>query len=506
MKTQILQLEDHDDAVSTRDKMGWDKAGRILLVWPERGRILTRKLDLVLLQRRSFDLGAQMALVTTDGVVRQNASELHIPVFTSSLEAQNNRWRAPRRRLSPPPPPRNLPDLDELKSRAHPREAAWLNKPAARLAFFALGVISFFAVVAVLLPGAEIELLPKTQIQQTSLSVSASQNTEAVRLSGEIPVYTTTVEVEGRETISTTGITLVPEKPATGYVRFTNLTQAAVEVPKGTVVTSSQPDGEDLSFMTTSDGEVPAGVGQTASLAVRAMQPGTASNLPSGSLTALEGTLGLTLAVTNSVGTSGGTERTVAAARPQDYAQISKQLTANLARTALEEFQRTLEPGDLLITSTFTPVSDSNSFIPPIPSNSYAQLPAADELNLTSRQTFEIEFVKGGDLQKLAQGVLDAGLPDTQMVKPGTLEVRSVSMPQVGADGNVKWKIYTQRSVQAVINASQVVNIVLGKSPAEASRLLTQQLPLEAAPAIKLIPSWWPMMPVMSFRIGVSIR
>ena len=66
MKTQILQLETYDDQVSACDKIKWSQADRILLVWPARGKILNRKLDLLLLKRQSIAQGAQLALVTRD--------------------------------------------------------------------------------------------------------------------------------------------------------------------------------------------------------------------------------------------------------------------------------------------------------------------------------------------------------------------------------------------------------------------------------------------------------
>ena len=56
MKTQILRLEAHDDVISAHDKMQWSQTGRILLVWPEHGKILTRRLDLILLLRHSQSL------------------------------------------------------------------------------------------------------------------------------------------------------------------------------------------------------------------------------------------------------------------------------------------------------------------------------------------------------------------------------------------------------------------------------------------------------------------
>ncbi len=97
MKTYILRLEPHDDLVSTRDKMGWAKDSRILLVWPENKALLNRRLDLILLQRHSRSLGSQLALVTRDPEVHYFAPRLGIPVFRSLHKAQGQHWRVPRR-------------------------------------------------------------------------------------------------------------------------------------------------------------------------------------------------------------------------------------------------------------------------------------------------------------------------------------------------------------------------------------------------------------------------
>ena len=92
MKTQILQLEPHDDVISARDKMGWGQTARVLLVWPNRGQILTRRVDLELLLRHSRSLGGQLALVTRDPDVRYHAKRIGIHVFKSVRQAQHTRW------------------------------------------------------------------------------------------------------------------------------------------------------------------------------------------------------------------------------------------------------------------------------------------------------------------------------------------------------------------------------------------------------------------------------
>ena len=486
--------------------MGWDQAGRIILVWPEHDRILTRKLDLVLLQRRCADLGSQMALVTRDSQVIDYARQLHIPVFKSTLQAQNNRWRGRRwlslRELRSGP----TPDFEDLQKAAHPEPPAWMSKPGVRLGFFALGVIAFLSIVAVLLPGAEITLQAKTQIQESNLSISANPAVKTVHLSGEVPVYTTTVSVEGRQTISTTGITQVPEKAATGYVRFTNLTGLAVEVLKGTVVKTTPQTGEGIGFITTTDGNVRPGAGITLTLPVRAMKPGIEGNLPANNLTALDGPLGLNLAVTNPFATSGGTSRRLAAPAENDYAHITNLLTVSLTKTALEELHRTLDPQDMVISSTLRLDKSENTFDPPTPIRLSDSPPPSEELTLSSRQAYIVVFIAGKDLRELANKVLDANLSAGLTTIQDTLQIQSLSAPNMTTDGIIQCRVHASRIVQARLNKSQAINLVLAQSPIEASRLLLAQMPLGMAPKITLMPAWWPELPVMPFRINVNIN
>ncbi|HJS28344.1 MAG TPA: hypothetical protein VJ768_01890, partial [Anaerolineales bacterium] len=130
MKTQILQLEQHDDVNSIRDKMGWGQTTRTLLVWPPGSRNLHRRLDLLLLQRHCKSLGSQLALVSDNEETRFHARDLSIPVFDTVPEAQNGRWINPRRaprKLQPAPATKRLgyEGLARLRDAAHPGPPAW---------------------------------------------------------------------------------------------------------------------------------------------------------------------------------------------------------------------------------------------------------------------------------------------------------------------------------------------------------------------------------------------
>jgi len=81
MKTQVIHLDPHDDLISIRDRMAWAKTPRILLVWPKRGHVGVRPLDLTLLRRHAEALGAELGIVTRNGEIRAAARELGIPFF-----------------------------------------------------------------------------------------------------------------------------------------------------------------------------------------------------------------------------------------------------------------------------------------------------------------------------------------------------------------------------------------------------------------------------------------
>ena len=61
MKVQIVYLSAADDVDSTRDMLAWVQAPRVLLVWPDKGRVLCERLELVKIsryaKRRNIQIG-----------------------------------------------------------------------------------------------------------------------------------------------------------------------------------------------------------------------------------------------------------------------------------------------------------------------------------------------------------------------------------------------------------------------------------------------------------------
>ena len=501
MKTQIIRLEVHDDIISTRDKMGWGQTGRILLVWPNQGRVLNRYLDLLLLQRHSNDLGSQLALVCREAGVRGYARQLGIPVFETLREAHETRWRTrrPHRRRSLRQTPR--PDFQELRDQMQPRSAAWMNHPAVRLLTFSLSLLAILSITALILPEARLSLVPKEKDQDIILPVSASNRFIEANISGDLPAYWTSIVVEGREAISTTGTVMVPEKAATGSVRFTNLTEQVITIPAGTVVSTLGPDV--IRFATTQQGKVVAGAGQLVDISVVATNPGKAGNLPAGAVQAVESPLGLQLTVYNPYATRNGVDLPAPGPTQKDFDLLYQRLESTLAKTAWQELQENpashLAAGDYPITGTLQLANVVEKIYQPL-----LEQPG-DELTLILRLEFQALVVARQTLQAYATPLMDAILPDGYLPVPGSQTIEPVTQPRF-ADDVATWQIRVSRELQARINAEQVIASVVGTPSEQAPQKIAASLPVDGLPVVQLNPYWWPYLPFLPFRIQVEIQ
>lgn len=497
MKTQIIRLDPHDDLISARDKMGWGQTGRILLVWPSGYKMLNRRLDLVTLERHAAYLGAQLALISRDSDVRYYARELGIPVFRSMRDAQRSPWRTTRKtRLNRPSirPERPIPIAEARQQLQKQQDARVPEKPLHPLlrgVLFLIGLSAVLALLAAVLPEAQVELEPRRQAQQATLELRL--NPSSARTPGLVSPEQKTVIVEGRLERASTGELLVPDEPATGIVRFTNLTESPVTVPQGTIVRTF--DGE-ARFATDRSGIVPSGPGSDADIPVTALTPGSRGNLPPGRVQAIEGALGTQLTATNPRFTTGGTNRHVPAPSEADRAAIRRELLESFRETALEEIKLELAPGSLLITDTLE--------LGKILEETYqpgASQPSA-ELSLSLRAVFEAQVVPIQELEPLAESLLNAIQPPGYQPLPGSLQIEHLTMP----DDRRIWKVRFRRMVQAEIIPDHAARLAQGLPLEDARNRLSSGLPLEQPASVSLNPVWWPRLPLLPFRIHVLVR
>jgi hypothetical protein len=509
MKTQIIPLELHDDVNSVRDKMGWSQSSRVLLVFParrQRGHTLGRHLELVLLRRHAISLGAQLALVTQDAEIREIAQQLAIPVFDNTRQAQSAAWRVRRRRrprLQRRAPQKTLKEIARLRPGAQraPNKSGriinWQDTTLARILSFGLSLIALFSLAAFLFPESQVILIPEVRVQQARLPVVASTTITSINLAGELPSQPLVIIVEGRRSIPTSGTVLAPASAAMGGIRFTNLTNQAVDIPSGTVVSTLS--REPIRFTTTRPGRVRAGAGESVLVSSQALIPGTQGNVDAESLVVIEGPLSSSLMVTNPQNMHGGEDLNVPGPHSTDYEQLYGQLLAILQVTALEEAAMMLEPGDMVLTPTLRLVQEMEKTFTP-----QDGLPG-EVLDLKLRAEFEVQRILSADLSGYVNTVMNASLPPLYQPLVQSLKITPLTTPVVSQEGFTRLTIEVSRELQAEISSAQAAGLVRGLPVARAIQALDGQLPLATAPIITNRPAWWPRLPFLPFRIEIFI-
>jgi hypothetical protein len=492
MKTQIIRLDGYDDITSACDKLTWGKTGRIVVVWPERGHPLDRRLDLVLLQRRSRELGAQLALVTRVPRVRSYAGELGIPVFRKLEKAERGAWRGGRRKPAPWPERRGFSALRAADPQAGQAEHRILNSLPVRLVFFTLAILAMLGLAASVLPSATVRMA----LPQTAQKIRWQGQAAPAGRTSAIPLHTTEMVVEARETRQTSGQVRAPLLAASGTARFTNLTTLAVAIPAGTVISTGGAD--PVRYETVGTAQAPAGVGESVDVFVRALLPGPAGNLAKNSLTALEGAAGVQLTVSNPAPTSGGTERVYPAPDDADRAALKKSILETLRKAALGQAKAQLPDGAVLIGASLTEgeVIDDQSFPP--------DRQPSDRLEQSIRARYTIDYLEMDDLRKAAAAALDAALPAGYHAAGGPVQVSLAADPLLAAGGAVDWQINAVRQIEPIIPTGEAARLVRGRQVTQAAAALISVYHLAVSPTIQMAPQWWPWLPFLTFRIEVT--
>ncbi len=497
MKTQVISLESHDDVASIRDKMGWSKTGRVLLVWPDKlpktgGHLPSRKFDLALLLHASASLGLQLALVCTDTTVCAYAAELDIPVFDTIRQAQQTRWRSGRKlrsRLE------RLKDHSAVTILQQPRAKPvnWQGHFLVRAVSFTIAILSVLLLAVAIVPQARISLTPHHEMQTVAISVRASTDQRNVALTGEIPAYTISAIVETQGVIRATGSITAPVSQAEGNVRFTNLTDHVIVIPEDTLVSNQD---KTQYYAVKKEGRLPGRAGANVLLPVRAVTPGSAGNIAARQVVRLEGPLSFQATVVNLTPISGGKQIITAAPEAADRERLYSQLLDQLRRAAKSELESNLASGDILVSTPVLTSTIEKRYFPPF-------IEPASQLSLTLRLQFEAQAVQAVDLEKLAQLALDANLAPGFAPLPGKIAIESLSQPEMGGDAIIRWRIRVQRTIQTRLSEVDAAESVRGRTPSEALLRLAD-LPLSAPPRLVLSPAWWPRIPLIPSRIVIE--
>jgi hypothetical protein len=81
--------------------------------------------------------------------------------------------------------------------------------------------------------------------------------------------------------------------------------------------------------------------------------------------------------------------------------------------------------------------------------------------------------------------------------------VKPTTNPFQSEDGSLRWTIRAERMIAQTFDTAQVTQLVLGYGVKKAQANLDENLPSATAPELQLSPAWWPLVPLLPFRVEV---
>src|SRR5512145_522523 len=194
---QVIELEDHDDVNTIRDRLLTAQSSRVLLVLPLDSPSLRQLVDLQVVQRFGEAHGIEVAIVSTESEVRAAARDVGLPAFRSVSAAQRKThwhkthdeedelkpWTPSRRKRREAE--RAAVERNQVAVQTARRHPAWI---ALKIGIFVLALLVVAFAALAIIPSAQITLVPQSTRITVSINVLADPAAEEVDLlTGHVP-------------------------------------------------------------------------------------------------------------------------------------------------------------------------------------------------------------------------------------------------------------------------------------------------------------------------------
>ena len=511
-RPELLQLERNEDVASVRGRLLPLAGNRVLLVWPVRGSALTRRLDLVLVQREAQRLGVRLALLTQDPDVIRHARELSLSTFSTVGESERGRWKRGRARLSLAGRPEAAADTDDVSPRQSvlARAQAARQQPAPVLKFtgglvLLLVVLVLAASAALLvLPEATVTILPARHLVLAEAFITADPEavepdlTEAI-----VPALPLSITVEESATLPPAGRQQLSATPASGTVVFVNLGADPVHIPVGTLVGTG--GATTVWFHTTSQGTLAAGAGQQLELGIEAAtnHEGPDGNVDIGFINTLGGDLASRVSVRNHRPTTGGSSQSVSIVQREDQERLLATVRQQIKSQAYISLLARLKDNQYLILETIdiaTERSDWTRF-------SASPGEAARELHLVMKATVEAIAIDEAMAQEIVLDRLQMQVEAGSSLLLHTVNHDRGPVVSDFADGLVRFWRSAQGLAESHVDTATLRQQLVGLTSAEARAHIHQELALQpgTTPRINIEPAWSGRLPFLPLRIQIRL-
>ena len=375
-----------------------------------------------------------------------------------------------------------------VASGARQRPAA-TSQRAAALGLAGLGLLILLLAAYLFVPRAVVVLHPKTQPLAATVELHVDPDAKSLE-GGRVPARVVVSVIEVAEEIATEGRRPAPEARAIGTVTLVNRQGGATTVPAGTVVMT--PSG--ARFATTAEAVLDAATASTARVSVQATEPGESGNVARLEISRILGPLATRLAVLNEEPTAGGGQSASPMVTPQDRARASRIALDRAMFDGTRALRADLKEGELIAPPTLLLEILEEQYEGDVGA-------ALATVRYRARTRVAATTYAAADLERAARAVWRPSAPSGFFV-PAT--AAQVGAPEtVRTDGRA---LIVRVPIQAVavadMDANAIRQAVRGRSPDQARRDLARVLPLEAAPRVRIEPSWLGWAPL---RVDVAL-
>ncbi len=512
-KPEFVQIEAGEDVVSLKDRLSFYRGSRVLLVWPEEGTALRRKLDLVLIQREAMRRAIRLALVTHDSEVIKNAIELNISTFETIGASEHSRWKRGRAKVftNRYQRPDAAPEPDDLKDVAsRVRSERTVPPMILRLGVRITVMIMLLAILGVLayivIPSATIALTLAEQVIEAEVSVTVDPELRTRQVDVEnaiVPAVILRADVTDTASILATGTAESDAARARGDVEFINRTSSVVAIPLNTQVSTDR--NNPVVFRTTRETVVPAGVGQTVVVPVEAIpaSAGEIGNVAEDQINVVVGPLENSVNVTNPTAMFGGENRAVFVISEADRASLLRQMNAQLQFRASQDMNAQLDANQFVIQETIrlVPQSELIQFSAEVGDR-------AEVLAVTMSAQVEALAVDELRAQEIVFARMSAQIPRGRVIDPAS--IRYVLGPAMidPATGSVSFSMSGSVRVRGQLDRTVLRDRVAGENIDDVIEYLSREIDLAdgVEPQVFLSPDWFSRLPILPSRIVIDVE
>jgi hypothetical protein len=229
------------------------------------------------------------------------------------------------------------------------------------------------------------------------------------------------------------------------------------------------------------------------------LEAGAQANLSVDKITIVEGSLGLSISVTNPSVIKGGANSQLIGATDEDRAELREVVMDNLRREAESTLRAQISPADLLLMDTFevAQITEEN-FTPPAgqPGNS---------LVLKMQVEFSVRYVADESLRQLSLSTLNAAV-ENGFESTALPAYRVITDPSTDNSGISHFELEVTRTLIQQVDEMQIFSLIRGQKPQLIQNKLVSSLSLRQQPEITVTPAWWPWLPLIPFNISVEIK